>query len=132
MSIITDSIDRILERNGMSKKDFYAALSISPSAYSQWKLEQSQPSLSKLYAAADILGVDIAEIVSTKHMMSYGDTPLLNNKKTATQADDGLNDEEQVLIRLFRILPAEHRAAIIRRLQELERLQKAQDDLLQF
>ena len=119
MSIITDRIDRILERNGMTKKDFYAALDISPAAYSQWRKEQSQPSLNKLYAAADILKVDISDIVSGK-------------KSTATKSGDGLSDEEQVLIRLFRILPAEHRAAIIRLLQELERLQKAQDDLLQF
>ena len=119
MSIITDNIDRLLYERKMSKKDFLKFLHISAAAYSQWKLKQSQPSLDKLYAAATILGVDIADIVSDK-------------KTTVIDDDDGLNDEEQVLIRLFRILPAEHRAAIIRRLQELERLQKAQDDLLQF
>lgn len=119
MSIITENIDRILKERGMAKKDFYAKLDITAAAYSQWRLEQSQPSITKLYTAADILDVDIADIVSGK-------------KRTATESGDGLSDEEQVLIRLFRILPAEHRAAIILRLQELERLQKAQDDLLQF
>lgn len=89
MSIITDKIDQLLKRNGILKKDFYAAVGISPAAYSQWKLGQSQPTLGKLQRAADVLGVDLADIISTKNTMSYGGTPLLDMKKAATPKDDG-------------------------------------------
>ena len=117
MSIITDKIDQLLKRNGILKKDFYAAVGISPAAYSQWKLGQSQPTLGKLQRAADVLGVDLADIISTKNTMSYGDAPLLDMKKAATNDGDGLSDKELLLLSIFNSLPEDRQWAILRQAQ---------------
>ena len=130
MSRITDNIERLVAERGMTKKDFFARLGITAAAFSQWRLEQSQPSLSKLYAAAEILGVDIADIVSGRNSMSFGDTPLLEMKKAAVGTDSGQSDKHKVLIDLFDSLSDDQQWSVIRQLQEIERLQKAQDALL--
>lgn len=132
MSIITDNIEKILAERGMKKGEFYAATGITASAFSLWKLGQNNPSLDKLYVAADVLSVDISDIVSGKNAMSYGDTPLLETKKAATSGGDGLSEKHVLLIQLFDTLPSDRQDAVIRQLQEIVRLQKAQDDLLKF
>ena len=93
MSIITDKIDQLLKRNGMLKKDFYAAVGISPAAYSQWKLGQSQPTLGKLQRAADVLGVDLSDIISAKNTTTRSSAPLLEMKEAIIPKDDGLMKE---------------------------------------
>ena len=117
MSIITDKIDQLLKRNGMLKKDFYAAVGISPAAYSQWKLGQSQPTLGKLQRAANVLGVDLSDIISSKTTMSYGDTTLVEMKKAATSDGDGLSDKELLLLSIFNSLPEDRQWAILRQAQ---------------
>ena len=117
MSIITDRIDRLLKQNGMLKKDIYTAIGISPAAYSQWKLGQSQPTLGKLRRAADVLGVDLAEIISTKSTVSYGNAPLVETKKAATSDGDGLSDKELLLLSIFNSLPEDRQWAILRQAQ---------------
>lgn len=104
--------------NSKTQKEVATYLGIAESTYNLYENEKRKIGFEDLLKLGELYGCTVDD--------------LLNNKKAATESGDGLSDEEQSLIRLFRILPAEHRAAIIRRLQELERLQKAQDDLLQF
>ena len=114
MSIITDNIDRILKERGMAKKDFYAKLEITAAAYSQWRLEQSQPSITKLYTAADILGVDIADIVSSK-------------KRTATEIGDGVSASTRLMASIFETLSEEDQWSILLQAQAKARSQKCRD-----
>lgn len=135
MSIITDNIDKLIDERGIDKKAFYKEIGVSASAYSQWRLRQSYPRFDKLLKAADFFNVDIADIVSGKTPMSFGSTPLIDAKKAITNIDDGLNEKYakyDVLIDLFDSLPPDRQDAVIRQLQEIVRLQKAQDDLLKF
>ena len=105
--------------SGRTQKEVATYLGIAESTYNLYENEKRKIGFEDLLKLGELYGCTVDDLLN-------------GTKKAVTHADDGLNDEEQVLIRLFRILPAEHRAAIIRRLQELERLQKAQDDLLQF
>ena len=114
MSIITDNIDRILAERGMTKKEFVSQLGITAAAYSQWRLEQSQPSINKLYAAADILGVDIADIVSGK-------------KRTATVIGDGVSASTRLMASIFETLSEEDQWSILLQAQEKARSQKGRD-----
>ena len=106
------------KESGLTQKEVAAHLGVAESTYNLYESGKRKIGLEDLLKLGELYGCTVDD--------------LLNNKKAATASGDGLSDEEQILIRLFRILPADHRAAIIRRLQELERLQKAQDDLLQF
>lgn len=114
MSIITDNIDRLIAERGMTKKEFVSQLGITAAAYSQWRLEQSQPSVGKLYTAADILGVDIADIVSGK-------------KRTATDNGDGHSASTKLMISIFESLSEEDQWSILLQAQEKTRNHKVLD-----
>ena len=130
--MFSDNYIRLCKEKGVGVTVASQEIGFSANSGKKWS-EGSVPRKTTLLKLAEYFGVTVDELMDGQpDATSYGDTPLLDMKKAATESGDGLNDEEQSLIRLFRILPAEHRAAIIRRLQELERLQKAQDDLLQF
>jgi len=60
------------------------------------------------------------------------DPSIFDTIKAATQTDDGIDENKRLLIQLFDYLPADRQEAVIRQLQEIVRLQKAQDDLLKF
>ena len=62
MSTITDRIEELLEQNGLSKKEMLARVGVTASAFSQWKLEQSQPRLDKLYSIADYLQTPVSRL----------------------------------------------------------------------
>ena len=127
MSIITDNIDRLIAERGMKKGEFYAATGITAAAFSQWKLEQSKPSLDKLYAAADVLGVDISDVVSGKNKMYYGGTKLLEMKKTATDIGDGISAPMKLMLSIFETLSEEDQWSILLQAQEKARNQKGLD-----
>lgn len=130
--MFSDNYIRLCKEKGVGVTVASQEIGFSANSGKKWS-EGTVPRKTTLLKLAEYFGVTVDELMEGQpDATSYGDTPLLDTKKAATESGDGLSDEEQVLIRLFRILPAEHRAAIIRRLQELERLQKAQDDLLQF
>jgi len=134
MFTLYDNIVRICDEHGVKPSRMCIEAGVSKSIMSRLKKDKDSSITTEVaQKIADFFGISVGEVLNGKtSVMSYGNTPLIEAKKTATDYDDGLDDEERVLIRLFRSLPAEHRAAIIRRLQELERLQRAQDDLLQF
>lgn len=129
--MFSDNYIRLCKEKGVGVTVASQEIGFSANSGKKWS-EGSVPRKTTQFKIAEYFGVTVDELMEDQPTMSCGDDPLLDTKKAATESGDGLSDEEQVLIRLFRILPAEHRAAIIRRLQELERLQKAQDDLLQF
>lgn len=56
--------------------------------------------------------------------------PVKGNKKTAAPEGDGQLERNALLIELFESLPLDRQLAVIRQLQEIARLQKAQDALL--
>lgn len=94
MSLITDNIDAIVSQKGLDRKEFFADIGITAQAYTQWRKEQSQPRLDKIFKIAEVLGVEPAAIFSNDD----------ENKKTAAQEGDGLTDAQSELIKLIRQL----------------------------
>lgn len=94
MSLITDNIDRMISQKGLDKAEVLAAVGVSAQAYSQWRHEQSQPRLDKIFKFAEVLDIEPSAILSTD----------IDNKKTATQAGDGLTDAQIELLNLVREL----------------------------
>ena len=78
MSMITDNIDAIIEKNGIDRKAFFASVGITAQAYSQWRNEQNQPRLDKIFKIAEVLGCAPAAIFSE------------DIEKTAVSKDDDL------------------------------------------
>lgn len=102
-----------------TQKEIADYLGVAESTYNLYENGKRKISFEDLLKLGELYGVTVDELLTGK-------------KTTAAPKDDGLTEEEKTLLTLFRTLPAGHQAAIVRRLQELARLQKAQDDLLKF
>ena len=74
------------------------------------------------------MGISVQDLFS-----SIDDAPVdMTEKLPATEVDGEQDSRKTQLIELFESLPADRQDAVIRQLQEIVRLQKAQDDLLRF
>lgn len=105
--------------SGRTQKEVATYLGIAESTYNLYENEKRKIGFEDLLKLGELYECTVDELLTGK-------------KRTAAPEDDGLDDSERNLIELFRLLPEEHQSAIVRRLQELVRLQKAQDDLLRF
>lgn len=117
MSLITDNIDYLLEKRGLDKKELFSAVGITAQAYSQWKNEQSQPRLDKIFKIAEVLEVEPADILSKD----------LQNKKAATQMGDGLTDTQNDLLNIIRQLDPDAVRFLKAKAQELADFQRFRD-----
>ncbi len=116
MSLITDNIDAIVSEKGIKKGEFYAAVDISAQTYSQWKNEQTQPSLKNIYRIAEYLGVEV-------YVLFLKD----GQKKTAAPVGDGLTDAQKSLLAILSSLDSDGVRYIIEKAREVVEFQRFRD-----
>lgn len=64
-----DAIDKInvfLAQKGMTGADLERQIGVSNSVYSQWNTKSTKPSKKSLLKVADVLGVDVSELLPDK------------------------------------------------------------------
>ena len=114
MSKITDRIEEMLKFQGLSKKEMLDSVGVTASAYSQWKLGQSQPRLERLYLISEYLHIPVACLFE-------------ETKTAATQTDDGLSQNQKRLIQLVSSLDDDLCAYLIQKAQDLIDFQQFRD-----
>ena len=130
--MFSDNYVRLCKEKGVGITVASQEIGCSANAGKKWS-EGSIPRKTTLLKLAEYFGVTVDDLMDGQpNSMSYSDTPLFEIKKAATSGGDGLSEKHILLIQLFDSLPSDRQDAVIRQLQEIVRLQKAQDDLLKF
>lgn len=104
---------------GLTQKEVAARLGVAESTYNLYESEKRKIGLEDLLKLGELYGVTVDELCRPE-------------KKSAAQKDSGQAERTKQLVKLFEDLPESSQDAVLRRLQEIVRLQKAQDDLLKF
>lgn len=108
--IISEKIFYLLDKNGMSQKDFAAQTGISQSTISDWKRKKTNPSADKILKICEVL-----------HVTPY---ELLSERDTA--ADEGLdylaalNNDEGIVLETFRNLQTKQKERLLGYLEALK------------
>ena len=103
----------------LTQKEVAKYLDCAESTYSLYENGKRQIGFEDLLKLGELYNVSVEDLVGDKKM-------------PATE-DDGEQDARKAkLIELFESLPSDRQDAVLRQLQEIVRLQKAQDDLLRF
>ena len=111
-----DIIDRInlrLAEIGKNGAEMSRDLGLSNSAYSQWNTHKYRPSKKTLSIMAPYLQTTVEYL-------------LTGIEQPAPTDGDGLNDDERLLIDLFRQLPEDRQGFVIQQLQGLSLLPASQ------
>lgn len=58
-----EKINALLDKTGMSGAELSIAAGLSNSAYSQWNTGKTKPSRKTLFKVAQVLGVDVSEVL---------------------------------------------------------------------
>lgn len=91
------NFENICNQKGISPTQACLNSGLSNAAYSQWR-EETVPRRTTLVKLAATLGVTVEELLGQKEI---------------PRTDQGLSEEEQELIDLFRIVPADHQRMVL-------------------
>ncbi len=114
--MFSDNYIRLCNEYGKAVTSVAVELGYSKASGAKWA-NGSKPHKTTLAKIAKYFGVTVDELTA-------------DNKKTAAPEGDGQLERNALLIELFESLPLDRQLAVIRQLQEIARLQKAQDALL--
>ena len=101
--LISEKIFLLLEKNGISQKDFSDSTGISQSTISDWKRKKTNPSADKILKICETLNVTPYELLSEKDYIT-------DDKIDYYVA---LNDEEGFVLETFRNLPNRQKEKVI-------------------
>ena len=108
--IISEKIFYLLDKNGMSQKDFAAQTGISQSTISDWKRKKTNPSADKILKICEVLHVTPYELLSERDM-------------TADEGSDyltALNNDEGIVLETFRNLQTKQKERLLGYLEALK------------
>lgn len=95
-----DKINSILDRIGMTGAELERKINVSNSVYSQWNTKTTKPSKKSLLKVAEVLGVDISEILPDKSEQK--ENPTAGSGEVPSKLGNTkyfkLNDENRALI----------------------------------
>jgi transcriptional regulator with XRE-family HTH domain len=96
----------VMSDKGVMQKDLTDALGLSEPSFAAWKSGRNQSYLKYLHAIADFLGVSVEYL--------RGETD--EKKKPPVGEDEGLTNEERLLLALFNKIPQEEKSEAIRKI----------------
>ena len=86
--MFSDNYIRLCKENGVGVTVASQEIGYSANSGKKWS-EGSVPRKTTLLKIAEYFGVTVEDLMEGQPTMSYGDTPLVEIKKAATQKDDG-------------------------------------------
>lgn len=92
---ITTRIDMRLAEIGMQKKEFFAAAGITSATYSAWNSGANKPTVRKLHAVSEVIGVPFYEL-----MFLRNGEELPEQKEKPIPKDELLSDAQKYLLSL--------------------------------
>lgn len=102
--IVSEKIFLLLQRKGMSQKEFSQRTGISQSTISDWKRKKTNPSVSKILKICEVLQVSPYELLSE------------NDLSTGIHSVDyivPLNKEESILLESYRSLDMQKKERVM-------------------
>lgn len=101
-----DRFEELRSRQGITKASIAKAVGRTPSIIQDWKRNKSVPSEEQLEIVASMLHTTVSYLCGES-----------DNKKPVPTNEDGLNDTERRIIELFRLLPPDSQAVLLRRVE---------------
>lgn len=95
---MVDTIRRLCKEQGKTLFSLEQECGLGNGSINKW--DRSSPSVAKVIAVANALGVSIADLIGGQEKM-----PTL-------VSEDGLSEAEQSMIKLFRLVPAEDQGMV--------------------
>ncbi len=107
--IISEKIFYLLDKNGMSQKDFATQTGISQSTISDWKRKKTNPSADKILKICEVLHVTPYELLSERETTADEDVDYLT----------ALNNDEGIVLETFRNLQTKQKERLLGYLEAL-------------
>lgn len=107
--IISEKIFYLLDKNGMSQKDFATQTGISQSTISDWKRKKTNPSADKILKICEVLHVTPYELLSERETTAGEDVDYLT----------ALNNDEGIVLETFRNLQTKQKERLLGYLEAL-------------
>lgn len=98
----------VMNDKGITQKDMTEALGLSEPSFAAWKSGRNRSYLKYLHAIADFLGV------SVEYLRGETDEKM----KPPVNEDEGLTNEERLLLALFNQIPKEKKTEAISKIIE--------------
>lgn len=109
--IVSEKIFILLQKKGMSQKEFSQRTGISQSTISDWKRKKTNPSVNKILTICEVLQISPYELLSENDLETRG---------SSADYMMPLNKEESILLENYRRLDHQKRERIMGYMSALE------------
>ncbi|CVI71190.1 transcriptional repressor DicA [Eubacteriaceae bacterium CHKCI004] len=109
--IVSEKIFILLQKKGMSQKEFSQRTGISQSTISDWKRKKTNPSVNKILTICEVLQISPYELLSENDLETRG---------SSADYMMPLNKEESILLENYRRLDHQRRERIMGYMSALE------------